>query len=77
MCIKQLSTMMCDQNRTANEWCGILGALFINWNINVNQVKTVIKAFTNQNLEAALQTQGFVLIPCLVYELQVCIFKLK
>lgn len=75
MCIKQLATIICNPNRTANEWCGILGALFINWNINVDQVKTVIKAFTNHNLEEALQTQSFVLIPCLIYELQVYIFN--
>lgn len=50
-----------------------MGSLFINWNINVDQVKTVIKAFTNCNLETALLTQGLVLIPCLIYELQVCI----
>lgn len=74
MCIKQLATIICNPNRTPNEWCEILGTLFINWNINVDQVKTVIKAFTNRDLEAALQTQGFILIPCLVYELQVCIF---
>ncbi|XP_050422961.1 E3 SUMO-protein ligase ZBED1 [Adelges cooleyi] len=70
LCIKQLSTMLCNPNTTANEWCGILGSLFVNWNINIDQVKTVITAFTNTNLEAALLTQGFVLIPCLIYELQ-------
>lgn len=77
LCIKQLATILCNSNRTANEWCGILGSLFINWSINIEHVKTVIKAFENRDLEAALQTQGFILIPCLVYELQVCILKLK
>lgn len=75
MCIKQLATILCNPNRTPNEWCGLLGSLFVNWNINIDQVKTVIKAFSNCNLEAALLTQGFVLIPCLVYELQVCILN--
>ncbi|KAL5234932.1 hypothetical protein ACI65C_002342 [Semiaphis heraclei] len=70
LCIKQLATILCNPNRTANEWCGILGSLFVNWSINIEQVKTVIKAFTNDNLDAALRTQGFVLIPCLIYELQ-------
>lgn len=73
LCIKQLGTILCNPNRTANEWCGILGSLFLNWNINIDQVKTVIKAFTSCHLEAALLTQGFILIPCLVYELQVWI----
>ncbi|VVC32560.1 Ribonuclease H-like domain,Zinc finger C2H2-type,Zinc finger, BED-type [Cinara cedri] len=70
LCIKQLETIVCNPNTTPNEWCGILGSLFINWNINIDQVKTVIKAFSNCNLEAALLTQGLVLIPCLIYELQ-------
>lgn len=73
LCIKQLATILCNPNRTTNEWCEILGSLFSNWNINVNQVKTVIKAFGNCNLEAALQNQGYIIIPCLVYELQVYI----
>lgn len=76
MCIKQLATVLCNPNRTPNEWCGILGTLFLTWSINVDQVKTVIKAFSNHDLEAALQTQGFILIPCLVYELQVRISNL-
>lgn len=75
LCIKQLGTILCNPNRTPNEWCGILGSLFVNWNINIDQVKTVIKAFTNSNLDAALRTQGFILIPCLIYELQVCCLK--
>jgi len=72
MCIKQLATILCNPSRSANEWCAILSSLFLNWNINIEQVKTVIKAFANNDLEAALRTQGFVLIPCLIYELQVC-----
>lgn len=70
LCIKQLATIVCNPIRTANEWCGVLGTLFLNWNINIEQVKTVIKAFANDNLDAALRTQGFILIPCLIYELQ-------
>ncbi|XP_050542779.1 E3 SUMO-protein ligase ZBED1 isoform X2 [Daktulosphaira vitifoliae] len=70
LCIKQLGTILCNPNTTANEWCGILGSLFVNWSINIEHVKTVITAFTNSNLEAALLTQGFILIPCLIHELQ-------
>lgn len=74
LCIKQLGTILCNPNTTANEWCGILGSLFVNWNINIEHIKTVITAFTNSNLEAALLTQGFILIPCLIHELQVRVF---
>lgn len=76
LCIKQLGTLLCNPNTNPNEWCGILGSLFATWSINMDLIKTVIIAFTNSNLEAALLTLGFVLIPCLIYELQVCILNL-
>lgn len=82
MCVKQLATILCDPDKSAGDWRTTLGAFFSKWHISVDRVKVVIKAFSNHGLEEALKRQGFIVIPCLVYGLQVwikhysCIFCL-
>lgn len=51
--------------------------LLNDWNIKYNKVKAIIVATEQELLLTALKFRGFVLIPCLIYTLQVNILLTK
>lgn len=54
-------------------WTTTIDALFSEWHVNPNRVTAVIVATNRSDLIQSLASKNFILVPCLMYSLQVII----
>lgn len=52
-------------------WSVYIDALFMEWHINSSKVTAVIVATSREELIQTLASKNFILVPCLMYSLQV------
>nr|CAD7264227.1 unnamed protein product [Timema shepardi] len=67
-----LATLHCSVDMDITQWIMVFDSLLAEWYIKLNNITAVVIATSIPELINALSEKGLVIVPCLVYTLQLC-----